>query len=88
MQLPTLAKLLDDQLKDCGSAESQLTKALPKMAKNASDDGLKKANLSYLEKTKDQVGRLSRIGESLRTMLSGEKSNARMTPERMMSSSS
>ena len=35
MKLPTIAKLLEDQLKDIYSAENQLVKALPKMAKKA-----------------------------------------------------
>ena len=36
MKLPTIAKLLEDQLKDIYSAETQLVKALPRMAKKAS----------------------------------------------------
>ncbi len=43
MQLPTFAKLLEDQLKNCCRAENQLNKVLPTMAKKASHDGLKKA---------------------------------------------
>ena len=35
MKLPTIAKLLEDQLKDIHSAEAQLVKSLPKMAKKA-----------------------------------------------------
>jgi ferritin-like metal-binding protein YciE len=58
MKIPTLAKLLEDQLKDLYSAETQLTKALPKMAKKASFDGLKQAILAHLEETKQQVERL------------------------------
>ncbi|MGZ3301837.1 MAG: ferritin-like domain-containing protein [Isosphaeraceae bacterium] len=76
MQLPTLAKLLEDQLKDLYSAENQLTKALPKLAKKASADGLKQAILSHLEETKQQVERLNSIGESLGIKLSGKKCKA------------
>lgn len=76
MQLPTLAKLLEDQLKDLYSAENQLTKALPKLAKKASADGLKQAILSHLAETKQQVERLNSIGESLGIKLSGKKCKA------------
>lgn len=76
MQLPTLAKLLEDQLKDLYSAENQLTKALPKLAKKASADGLKQAILSHLEETKQQVERLNSIDESLGIKLSGKKCKA------------
>jgi ferritin-like metal-binding protein YciE len=76
MKIPTLAKLLEDQLKDLYSAETQLTKALPKMAKKASADGLKKAILSHLEETKHQVQRLNTIGESLSIKLTGKKCKA------------
>ena len=40
MKLPSIEKLLEDQLKDIYSAETQLVKALPKMAKKASAAGL------------------------------------------------
>jgi ferritin-like metal-binding protein YciE len=76
MKLPTLAKLLEDQLKDLHSAEAQLTKALPKLAKKASFGGLKQAILGHLEQTKQQVERLDQIGESLGLKLSGKKCKA------------
>ncbi len=55
MKIPTIAKLLEDQLKDIHSAETQLVKALPKMAKKASSKRLKEAITSHLEETKHQV---------------------------------
>jgi ferritin-like metal-binding protein YciE len=73
---PTLAKLLEDQLKDLYSSETQLTKALPKMAKKASFGGLKQAILSHLEETKGQVERLNQIAEILGIKLSGKKCKA------------
>jgi ferritin-like metal-binding protein YciE len=76
MKLPTLAKLLEGQLKDLYSAETQLTKALPKLAKKASFAGLKQAILAHLEETKLQVERLNQIGESLEIKLSGKKCKA------------
>jgi ferritin-like metal-binding protein YciE len=76
MKLSTIEKLLEDQLKDIYSAETQLVKALPKMAKKASSPGLKKAITSHLEETKQQVERLNRIGESLGIKLTGKKCKA------------
>jgi ferritin-like metal-binding protein YciE len=76
MKLPTLAKLLEDQLKDLHSAETQLVKALPKMAKKASARALKEAITSHLEETKGHVERLNQIGESLGIKLTGKKCKA------------
>jgi ferritin-like metal-binding protein YciE len=76
MKLPTIAKLLEDQLKDMYSAENQLVKALPKMAKKASASGLKKAFTSHLEETKHQVERLEEIGQTLGIKLAGKKCKA------------
>jgi ferritin-like metal-binding protein YciE len=76
MKLPTIAKLLEDQLKDIHSAETQLVKALPKMAKKASLKGLKEAITSHLEETKHQVERLDQIGETLNIKLTGKKCKA------------
>jgi len=52
MKIGSLNKLLEDQLKDIFSAEHQLVKALPKMAKAASAQGLKDAFTSHLEETR------------------------------------
>jgi ferritin-like metal-binding protein YciE len=76
MKLTTLPELLKDQLKDLHSAEAQLVKALPKMAKKASAGGLKQAILSHLEETKGHVDRLDRIGELLGVKLGGKKCKA------------
>ena len=76
MKMPTLAKLFEDQLKDLYSAETQLTKALPKMAKKAKADALKEAILSHLDETKEQLERLNRIGEELGIKLTGKKCKA------------
>jgi ferritin-like metal-binding protein YciE len=76
MKLPTLAKLLEDQLKDIHSAETQLVKALPKMAKKASSSGLKEAITSHLEETKHQVERLDEIARTLGIKLTGKKCKA------------
>jgi ferritin-like metal-binding protein YciE len=76
MKLSTIDKLFEDQLKDIYSAENQLVKALPKMAKKASSAGLKEAITSHLNETKHQVERLNEIGEALGIKISGKKCKA------------
>jgi manganese catalase len=60
-----LQELLTEELKDLLSAENQLVKALPKMAKAAKDADLKKAFQDHLEQTKGHVERLKQIFEEL-----------------------
>lgn len=71
--LTSLQELLVDELKDLYSAEKQLTKALPKMQKGASDAELAKAFESHLRETEEQVTRLEEIGEALEVRLTGKK---------------
>jgi len=59
--LDTLTALLEEQIKDLYNAENQLVKALPKMAKAATDPALKQAFQSHLEETKGHVERLEKI---------------------------
>ena len=54
-----------DQMKDLYDAEKQLVKALPKMAKAASNQELKEAFESHLEQTKGHVQRLEQAFEML-----------------------
>jgi ferritin-like metal-binding protein YciE len=61
-----------DSLKDIYWAEKALTKALPKMSKNATSEELKKALDEHLEITKGQVERLEQVFEAL-----GEKAQAK-----------
>ena len=68
-----LEELLEDELKDLYSAETQLVKALPKMAKAASSPELRRAFERHLEETKRQVERLNQIGESLEMKMTGKK---------------
>jgi len=49
-------------------AETQLTKALPKMATAANTPELKSAFTAHLEETKEQLVRLNQIGEKLPTL--------------------
>src|SRR4051812_33047677 len=58
MNLKSLKDLLLDQLEDIYSAEKQLTKALPKMAKSASTETLVKALNDHLAETNRQIDRL------------------------------
>lgn len=60
-KMQTLEDLYVDHLKDLYSAEKQLVKALPKMAKNASSPDLQKAFQEHLRQTERQVERIERI---------------------------
>jgi ferritin-like metal-binding protein YciE len=65
MSLDTLAQLYISELRDLYSAENQLLKALPKMAKGASSPELKDAFEQHLEQTKGHVQRLEQLFEHL-----------------------
>ena len=73
MELQSLRDLYIDELKDLYSAEKQLVKALPKMAKNATNPDLKKAFTDHLEQTEEHVSRLEQIFESLEASPRGKK---------------
>lgn len=60
-KMRTLEDAYVDLLKDLYSAEKQLVKALPKMAKNASSSDLQKAFQDHLRQTEGQVERIERI---------------------------
>jgi ferritin-like metal-binding protein YciE len=72
-QTHPLEELLVDQLKDLYSAENQIIKALPRMAKGATSPELKRSFERHLEETKRQVERLEQIGEALDVRLTGKK---------------
>ena len=74
--MKNLEELFEHQLKDLYSAEDQLTKALPKMAKKAKDEKLKKAIEDHLEETKEQKNRLEEICEELDIDPKGETCKA------------
>lgn len=50
-----LKDLLEDEIKDLYSAERQLLKAIPKMAKGSNDPVLKTAFKAHLKETQGQV---------------------------------
>lgn len=65
MKLESMRELLLDELQDLYSAEQQITKALPKMAKTSSSSQLKQAFESHLKETEGHVQRLEEIFELL-----------------------
>jgi len=65
MKLDTLKTLYIDELRDLYNAENQLTKALPKMAKDASSEDLKDAFEKHLEQTKSHVERLEEVFQEI-----------------------
>ncbi len=75
-KVSSLNELLIDELKDLYNAETQLTKALPKMAKAASHKELKAAFQEHLEETKAQIERLERVMELLDATPKGKKCKA------------
>ena len=76
MKLDTLRDLFVDELKDLYSAERQLLKALPKMAKAASSAELKRAFESHLKETTVQVERLDQVFAGLDASPKGKKCKA------------
>lgn len=58
MALDSLADAFYDELRDALSAERQLVRALPKLAKKASNEKLRAAIQTHLEETKKQVERV------------------------------
>ncbi|MBA9071965.1 ferritin-like metal-binding protein YciE [Flavobacterium gossypii] len=71
-----LRELLMEQLKDIYWAEKALTKALPKMAKNATSENLKAAIEDHLEVTKEQVTRLEEVFDTLGKKATAKKCDA------------
>jgi ferritin-like metal-binding protein YciE len=68
-----LKELYIDELKDLYSAENQLLKALPKLAKAASSDELQDGFKQHLEQTRGHVERLEQIFKSLDASPRGKK---------------
>ena len=64
MELETLKDLYIHELKDLYSAENQLLKALPKMAKAATNRELAKGFNDHLSQTEEHVARLETILEN------------------------
>ena len=63
--MESVRELLIEQMRDLYDAEKQLVKALPKLAKTASNEQLKEAFESHLEQTRGHVERLEQAFELL-----------------------
>lgn len=72
-ELTTIKELLEQEIKDLYSAEKQLTKAIPKMAKGSNNEELASAFEAHLKETVNQVNRLERVAELLSTEPGGKK---------------
>src|ERR1700685_2560485 len=65
--------LLEDEIKDLYSAEKQLLKAIPKMAKGCNDMALQDAFKGHLKETEAQAKRLEQIATILEIRPTGKK---------------
>jgi ferritin-like metal-binding protein YciE len=72
-ELTTIKDLLEEEIKDLYSAEKQLTKAIPKMAKGSNNEELSSAFEAHLKETENQVKRLEKVAEFLGTEPTGKK---------------
>jgi ferritin-like metal-binding protein YciE len=75
-KIQSLQEVFVDQLKDLYSAETQLIKALPKMAKAATNVDLKKGFLLHLEQTRTHAERIKSICAVLKVKPAGKKCEA------------
>jgi ferritin-like metal-binding protein YciE len=73
MKIDSLEDLLTDELKDLYSAENQILKALPKMAKTARSKELRTAFEEHLRQTENQVKRLEKAADELGFSPKGKK---------------
>ena len=68
-----LKHLYVQELKDLYSAENQLVKAIPKMAKASNSEDLRAGFEGHLEQTKEHVARLEKIFEAIGESPNGKK---------------
>ena len=73
MEMNRLKHLYVEELKDLYNAENQLVKALPKIAKAATAEGLRAGFEEHLEQTKGHVDRLEKIFKALGESPKGKK---------------
>ena len=76
MQSSQLMKLFEDELMDIYWAEKAITKAIPKMVKNATSPELKAALENHLEQTHQQVSRVEQVFELLGKKATAKKCEA------------
>jgi ferritin-like metal-binding protein YciE len=72
----SLQELLLDEVKDLYDAEKQLVKALPKMARAATNADLKQGFTSHLVETQNHVARLEQVFERLGVSAKGKTCKA------------
>jgi ferritin-like metal-binding protein YciE len=72
----SMDELFHAQLQDVYYAEKQLLKALPKLAKNSSNERLTEAFTTHLHETEGQVERLEKVFELLAKKPRGKKCDA------------
>jgi ferritin-like metal-binding protein YciE len=75
-EISTVLEVFTEQLQDLYSAETQITKALPKMAKAATSPDLKKGFQLHLEQTETHVERIESICKKLGVKPTGKKCEA------------
>ena len=73
MRKDSLRELYIDELRDLYNAETQLVKALPKMAKASSNAELRQGFEEHLRQTSEQVSRLEQIFDMLGEKPGGKK---------------
>ena len=71
-ELTNIKDLLEDEIKDLYSAEKQLIKAIPKMAKGSNNEELTSAFEAHLKETEGQVTRLEEVAKLLGTTTTGK----------------
>jgi ferritin-like metal-binding protein YciE len=76
MQSSQLMQLFEDELKDIYWAEKALTKAIPKMIKNATSEELIEALENHLAETEEQVSRVEQVFEILGKKATAKKCEA------------
>src|SRR5215472_5824398 len=69
----SMRELYIEELRDLYNAETQLTKALPKMAKASTNADLRLAFEEHLRQTSEHVSRLEQIFETLEEKPTGKK---------------
>jgi ferritin-like metal-binding protein YciE len=74
--MKTLAEIFEHTLEDIYYAENAITKALPKVAKAATDAKLRKAAEDHLAETKDQIKKLEQVFKSIGKKAEGTKCDA------------
>ena len=73
MKINSLENLLADELKDIYSAENQMLRALPKMAKAAESKDLRAALENHVDQTRTHAQRLVEVCNSLNIKPNGKK---------------